>query len=219
MVEELSENTSLSYPTAVRIVAGIEPNFSALSKNPPKFLATACALVREIELDEMLRTLSYHPTGESIPLTEFLEVRDTYLPVEPTPTHGVYDGVEYSSSIERGFAHNADRDNEVICFLKLPSCYQIPTPIGGHYRPDFGLVLKRRNLRSGDEQEYYFVIETKNTNNVDDRKALTDSERWKIRCAVKHFEALQIEAKFEYRPYVAPVKDYRADFKSKVPQP
>jgi type III restriction enzyme len=219
LIEEISENTSLAYPTAVRIVAAIEPNFAALVRNPPKFLAGACALIREIELDEMLRTLSYHPTGESIPLTEFLEVRDTYLPVEPTPNRGVYDGVDYSSSIERGFAHNAERDNEVICFLKLPQCYQIPTPIGRHYRPDFGLVLKRRNLRSGDENEYYFVIETKSTNNVDDRKALTDSERLKIKCAIKHFQAIEIEAKFEYLPYVAPVKDYRADFKTKVPQP
>ncbi|PAW91611.1 MAG: hypothetical protein B9S33_00005, partial [Pedosphaera sp. Tous-C6FEB] len=69
LVEELSENTALSYPTALEIVSGIE-NFAAVAKNPPKFLAAACALIRDIELDEMLRTLSYHPTGESIPLTE-----------------------------------------------------------------------------------------------------------------------------------------------------
>ncbi len=31
-----------------------------------------------------------------------------------------------------------------------------------------------------DAREYYFVIETKSTNNLEDRKALTDSERWKI---------------------------------------
>ena len=33
------------------------------------------------------------------------------------------------------------------------------------------------------------------------------------------FDALGIEAKLNYRPYVAPVKDYKADFKTKVPQP
>ena len=41
----------------------------------------------------------------------------------------------------------------------------------------------------------------------------------KIKCAMKHFDALRIEARLEYRPYVAPVKDYAADFKAKVPQP
>lgn len=167
----------------------------------------------------MLRTLSYHPTGESIPLTEFETVIETFLPIEHTPNRGVYDGVPYSSSIERGFTKAAEADNEVVCFLKLPKCYRIPTPIGQYYEPDFGLVLKRRHLRSGDEKEYYFVIETKGTSNIDDRKALTDSERWKIKCALKHFDALGIEAKLDYLPYIAPVKDYQTDFKSKVPQP
>jgi type III restriction enzyme len=222
LVEELSENTALSYPTALEIVSGIE-NFATVAKNPPKFLSAACVLIRDIELDEMLRTLSYHPTGESIPLADFLPVIDTFLPVEPTPQRGVYDGVAYGSSIERAFTKDAEGDNEVVCFLKLPKCYRIPTPIGrdnqGFYEPDFGLVLKRRNLKSGDAREYYFVIETKSTNNVDDRKALTDSERWKIKCALKHFDALGIEAKLDYRPYVAPVKAYQTDFKTKVPQP
>jgi type III restriction enzyme len=217
LVEELSENTALSYTTALEIVNGID-NHAAIAKNPPKFLAAACALIRDIELDEMLRTLSYHPTGESIPLTDFLAVIDTFLPVEPTPIHGVYDKIAYESAVERAFAKSAEGDNEVVCFLKLPSCYRIPTPIG-IYEPDFGLVLKRRNLRSNNEAEYYFVVETKNTSNLDDRAALTDSERWKIRCALKHFDAIGIETKLAYLPYVAPVKDYRADFKDKVPQP
>jgi type III restriction enzyme len=222
LVEELSENTALSYPTALAIVSGID-NLTAVAKNPPKFLAAACSLIRDIELDEMLRTISYHPTGESIPLAEFLPVIETFLPVEPAPVRGVYDGVAYDSSIERVFTKAAEADSEVVCFLKLPKCYRIPTPIGGknqgYYEPDFGLVLKRTNLRSREENEYYFVIETKSTNNLDDHTALTDSERWKIKCALKHFEALQIEAKFEYLPYIAPVKDYQTDFKTKVPQP
>lgn len=218
LVEELSENTALSYTTALQIVSGIE-NFATVTKNPPKFLAAACALIRDIELDEMLRTLSYHPTGESISLAEFLPVIETFLPVEPTPRHGVYDGVAYGSSIERSFTKAAEADNEVVCFVKLPKFYRIPTPIGHFYEPDFGLILKRRNLKSGDAREYYFVIETKSTNNLVDRKALTNSERWKIKCALKHFDALGIEAKLDYLPYVAPVKEYQSDFKTKVPQP
>jgi type III restriction enzyme len=136
-----------------------------------------------------------------------------------TPHRGVYDRAACDSQIERSFALSADQDNEVVCFLKLPPCYRIPTPIGEFYEPDFGLVLKRRNLKSGDEREYYFVVETKGTNQLEGRKALTESERWKIKCALKHFDALGIEAQLDYRPYVAPVQDYRADFKTQVPQP
>jgi type III restriction enzyme len=222
LVEELSENTALSYPTSLAIVSGID-NLAAVTKNPPKFLSDACALIRDIELEEMMRTLSYHPTGESIPLTEFKEIIDTFLPVEPAANRGVYDGVAYESTYERSFTKDAEKDNEVVCFLKLPKCYRIPTPIGhgneGFYEPDFGLILRRRNIQNGNENEYYFVIETKSTNNLEDRKALTESERLKIKCALKHFEALGIEAKLDYRPYVAPVKDYTDDFKTKVPRP
>ena len=217
LVEELSENTALSYPTALEIVSGLT-NFAAVSKNPPKFLAAACAIIRDIELDEMLRTLNYHPTGESIPLAEFLKVIPTFLPIEATPVRGVYDGVACDSTYERSFTKAAELDNEVVCFLKLPSFYRIPTPVG-IYEPDFGLVLKRKRIKSGEENEYYFVVETKSTNNLDDRKALTDDERLKIQCAMKHFEAIEIEAQLDYRPYVAPVKDYQADFKAKVPLP
>lgn len=222
LVEELSENTALSYPTSLAIVNGIE-NLAAVTKNPPKFLSDACALIHDIELEEMMRTLSYHPTGESIPLTEFKEIIDTFLPVEPATIRGVYDGVAYESTYERSFTKDAEKDNEVVCFLKLPKCYRIPTPIGhgnqGFYEPDFGLILRRRNMKSGNENEYYFVIETKSTNNLEDRKSLTESERLKIKCALKHFEALGIEAKLDYLPYVAPVMDYTDDFKTKVPRP
>jgi len=218
LIEEISENTALSYPTAAKIVAGLD-NFSAIAKNPPKFLAQANALIRAIELEEMMRSLSYHPTGESLPLAALLPVIETYFPIEPTPQRGVYDGVAYQSTPERSFTQGAENDNEVICFLKLPDCYEIPTPVGQCYRPDFGLVLKRKNLTSQAEAEYYFVIEVKSTNNLDDAKALTETERMKIQCAMKHFEAIKIEAKLSYVPYVAPVKDYRADFKPKVPTP
>ena len=218
LFEEISENTALSYPTTAAIVTRVA-NLAAIARNPPKFIAHAVSLIKSIELDEMLRSLSYHPTGESIPLTEFQEVIETFVPYVDTPHRGVYDRAACDSQIERSFALSADQDNEVVCFLKLPPCYRIPTPIGEFYEPDFGLVLKRRNLKSGDEREYYFVVETKGTNQLEGRKALTESERWKIKCALKHFDALGIEAQLDYRPYVAPVQDYRADFKTQVPQP
>lgn len=215
LVEEMSENTSLSYPTIFRILHGFD-NHAAVVRNPAKFLAAACAAIRRIELDEMLRTLSYHPTGESLPLEEFEPMRETFLPVEPTPARGVYDGVPCDSSVERSFASAAERDDQVVCFLKLPAFYEIPTPIG-MYRPDFGLVVQRRSLREGTSDDFYFVIETKSTNDLDDLRALTEAERLKIRCALKHFEALQIEARLHYRPYLAPVADYHAGFKDKLP--
>jgi type III restriction enzyme len=65
------------------------------------------------------------------------------------------------------------------------------------------LVMKRKSLKTGTESEYYFVIETKGTNDINDKKALTDSEVYKIKCAMKHFETLGVEVH-----YKAPVKEY-----------
>ena len=76
---------------------------------------------------------------------------------------------------------------------------------------------RRRSIRTGAQDDYYFVIETKSTNNLDAPRALTESERIKIQCALKHFEALRIEAKLDYLPYKAPVKDFKGDFKEKLP--
>jgi type III restriction enzyme len=217
LVEELSESSSLSYPATLKIVQGLT-NFSQVVKNPRRFAREATAKIREIELEQMLRGLSYQTTGHSISLTEFKESFPTYLPTRETPNRGIYDKVicDSNSNPEREFAGSADTDTEVVCFLKLPNFYEIPTPIG-MYRPDFGLVVRRRRLISRDEFDYYFVVETKGTNNLSDTKALTSNERYKIECAKKHFEALGIDTNLEYQIYHAPVQDYQRDFKSKVP--
>jgi type III restriction enzyme len=86
--------------------------------------------------------------------------------------------------------------------LKLPSYYKIQTPIG-EYEPDFGIVMRRKQLKSGKESEFYFVVETKGTNDINDKKALKESEVYKIKCAMKHFDALGIDVE-----YKAPVKEF-----------
>ena len=132
-----------------------------------------------------------------------------------TPNHGVWDKTLYDSKLERDFAIAADdnyKNPDVVCFLKFPTWYKIPTPIG-NYEPDFGIVLKRVSLRNSQEQqEYYFVIEIKGTNDIADKRALTPHEIARIKCAVKHFRSLGIEA-----VYKAPIREY-STFKAKAEQ-
>lgn len=163
--------------------------------------------IRYIELDEMLRALDYRITGETFDISQFEQpIFKNTDRIEPTPNRGIYDYIIWDSEYEREFAREADCDAEVVCFLKLPSFYVIKTP-AGEYNPDFGLVLKKKKIRAESGSEYYFVIEIKGTNSPDDRKALTENEIYKIKCAIKHFEALGIEAKVNY---LAPVKEYDA---------
>ena len=203
LVEEISEGTSLAYPIVIRILREVT-NRSAIAANPARFIHEASSRIREIELDELLRGLTYASSGEEFDISRLEPSIVTYADTIETPNRGLYDRVVFDSSFERDFAGFADNDNEVVCFLKLPAFYQIPTPIGP-YNPDFGVVLRRKRLRDAKEAEFYFVVETKGTNELADKKALRESEVYKITCALKHFDALGVDAHVNYD---APVKEY-----------
>lgn len=214
-VEEFSEETCLDYRAAANVLLGINKHADFV-RNPPRFIAEAVTAVHRAEMDEMLRGLEYKVVGDyeddfenlfPLILKQALTEGGLFRGVRETPNRGVYDSFIYDSTVESQFGLSAEHDPEVVCFIKLPSWYKIPIPIGNrhtaYYEPDFGLVMKRKSLKTGNESEYYFVIETKGTNDINDKKALTESEVYKIKCAMKHFTTLGVEVH-----YKAPVKDY-----------
>jgi type III restriction enzyme len=208
-LEEFSESTSVDYKASADILLKIN-NHLEFVKNPPRFIAEAIHIMKNVLLDEMFRGLTYNVVGgydeDFDALFPLLVKQNTQFNyprgIRDTLNKGIYDGFVYDSGVESDFGFHAEHDKEVVCFLKLPSWYKIKTPIG-EYEPDFGLVMKRKGLKTGDETEYYFVIETKGTNDINDKKALTESEVYKIKCAMKHFETLGVEVH-----YKAPVKEY-----------
>ncbi len=42
-------------------------NLDQMVKNPPRFIHEASRIIRDVELDEMIRGLDYQITGESYP--------------------------------------------------------------------------------------------------------------------------------------------------------
>lgn len=223
-VEEFSENTGLDYGVAAKILHEID-NHNFFIINPHKFIQEAIAAVHRVEMEELFRGLNYHITGNytenfdslfppviSIPVNH----RNSSIGVRETPKRGVYEAYQHDSTPENDFGLYAENDPEVVCFIKLPSWYKIPIPIGNrhtaYYEPDFGLVMKHRDLKSGNESDFYFVIETKATNDINDRKLLTESEVYKIKCAIEHFKALGVDIH-----YKAPIEKYDA-FKKQAKQ-
>ena len=65
LVEEISESTGLSYYTTFKIVEAIGKD--DFVKNPPQFIHQASPLIKNIELEEMIRGLNYHLTEECFP--------------------------------------------------------------------------------------------------------------------------------------------------------
>ena len=68
LVEEISEGTSLAYPTVFRILRDLT-NRAAIAANPTRFIHEASSRIREIELDELLRGLTYAPSGEEFDIS------------------------------------------------------------------------------------------------------------------------------------------------------
>lgn len=213
LIEELSEKTGLCYTSVLKIIAGIN-NKEQYIKNPPVFMEQAVFKIRQVQLKELVRCAEYQPTGDNYDFKFEDFTRDGCENWVETPNHGVWDKTLFDSNIERDFAKEADKttNTDVLCFLKFPTWYKIPTPIG-NYEPDFGIVLRRKELLSPNEdKEYYFVVEIKGTDDITDTKALTPHEIARIQCAVKHFRALGIEAY-----YKAPIKEYET-FKAQANQ-
>ena len=159
-MEEFSESTALDYRTSAEILHKIT-NHSDFVRNPPRFIAEAIHIMKNVLLEEMFRGLSYNIVGgyeeDFDALFPLLIKQNTQFNyprgIRDTPNRGVYDGYVYDSGVEDNFGLYAENDPEVVCFLKLPNWYKIKTPIG-EYEPDFGLVMKRKSLKTGDETEF-----------------------------------------------------------------
>lgn len=93
----------------------------------------------------------------------------------------VYEYVVYDHDVERKFAQQLDKREDIKLFVKLPGWFQIDTPVG-KYNPDWA-ILKH------DDQKLYLVRETKSTHNF---LKLRTSEADKVRCGQRHFESLGV---------------------------
>lgn len=198
-VQAIGQDSRLSQKAVLRLLQhALDDSHCAQQflRNPVLFAQHASTLIRRAERDHMLRGLRYTPTGDVLPLGTLQLVVETVKDIAHTPQHGLYDQQAIDSGIEKKFAEAADRDPQLLCLLKLPEGYTIPTPVG-QYTPDFGLVFKESGRHAMDlgpksavQEGEFFVVEVKGTHKLDDPKALTPEEVLKIECAARHFEAL-----------------------------
>ncbi|WP_436764457.1 DEAD/DEAH box helicase family protein [Streptosporangium sp. V21-05] len=93
----------------------------------------------------------------------------------------VYQYIVVDSHVERVFAHALMQRPEVKVFVKLPSSFQISTPLGS-YNPDWAMAIERA------DGSRYIVFETKGVNET---ALLRPAEAGKIASARKHFQAVK----------------------------
>jgi type III restriction enzyme len=93
----------------------------------------------------------------------------------------VYEYVAYDSQVEREFAQQLEAREDIKLFVKLPRWFVIDTPVG-KYNPDWAILKEEGEV-------LYLVRETKGTR---DFLQLRTSEADKVRCGMRHFEALGV---------------------------
>ena len=184
IVRLISTEALLKRVTVIRILkeSGRLNDFMA---NPQAFYERALEIVlrnRHAQAVDGIRYIKL--AGETYYAQEIFDGKELLatldknaLPVE----HSLYDHVMYDSEVERNFAESLDADEEVKLFFKIPPRFQIDTPVGS-YNPDWAVYVEKDG-----KEKLYFVLESKGTVSLAE---LRPTERQKIHCGAKHFEAL-----------------------------
>lgn len=201
LIREISSKTSLSPKTTSAILLGLSnKSKSYLIQNPLDFISQAITKIQSVVNSLMLDAVNYSKTSTKLSTEifsqEFQTIRDTVK-----LRKSLYENMPIDSDIEKNFATDLNSSDKVKVFVKLPKKYIIDTPIGS-YNPDFAFVVENIDMNT-NKSTFHFVVETKSTRNILD---LTQDEQIKIKCAIKHFEALGIEPATNAK-YLAPIKD------------
>jgi len=181
----LQNETELTRSTLARILTGSGRLVEAF-ENPQRFLDQVAAILKHELYRLLVDGIKYERiAGDGAEAAwEMVLFKNeeliNYLDALRV-NNSVYEYVVYDSAIEREFAKKLDEREDIKLFVKLPSWFEIDTPLG-KYNPDWA-VLKH------DGQAVYLVRETKSTR---DFLKLRTAEADKVRCGRKHFETIDV---------------------------
>lgn len=197
ILTSLEAATHLTRRTLSRILCGLQ-HLRAIRYNGPLFEKTVQRVILAEMKKLMVKGVSYKPVtiGEKeYNAQELFTDTEGYLDkMIQAGQKCIMDHVVWDSEIEKQFAEDAERNERVKMYVKLPDSFRIHTPLGA-YNPDWALVLEIEG-----KNHLYFVVETKGTDMLGE---LRENEQGKIQCAKKHFETVA-EGQSPAR-YMAPV--------------
>ncbi len=185
VIAYLQKETELTRKTLVKIISD-SGRLNEFAMNPQKYM-DAVALIINRELHRiMIDGIKYEKLTTGIIEWSMQLFNDkeilSYLNNRLEVKKSVYDAIVYDSEIERKFAEDLDKREDIKLFVKLPGWFKVETPIG-EYNPDWAIIKQ-------NDETIYLVRETKSTKNYE---KLRNSEADKIKCGRKHFEALDAD--------------------------
>lgn len=191
-IRRLQDITGLLRKTIIDIV-GKSNRLKEFYINPEEWIKQVSKILLAVKKENLTDGIKYEKSNEYYEQDFIFNDEGLYgykdrNVIEANSDRSLYDHTIYDSDIEKNFAIEADNDDDVVLYAKLPSRFKIDTPIGD-YNPDWVLVLNTDN-----GEKLYFVAETKGTENINDLKG---TEKKKILCGRKHFEVIDTGIKYE----------------------
>ena len=193
LLTELQNRTQLTRGSIRRILLDSE-RLDDFTDNPQHFITTAAAAINACKRLSLVEGIKYQRLGDDCYYAQELFASEEligYLKNMVPAAKSVYDQIIYDSDNEAAFATALEKNAAVKVYAKLPSWFQVPTPLGT-YNPDWAALIE-----DDSGERLYFVVETKGSAFLSD---LRNSERAKVECGKAHFAALRTGASpAEYR--------------------
>jgi type III restriction enzyme len=192
LIRRLMDATGLKRQTIVRILNESQ-RLEDFRFNHEDFITQVSKLINDTKKQFMTDTIKYEKSSELYVAEDIFDDEDlfayeknTLVPANQGKT--VFDHIIYDSVVEKDFAREADNNDGVVLYAKLPSRFVIQTP-WGTYNPDWMLVMYDEK----NKKKLYFVTETKGTLDENERSIQQNA---KIICGRKHFEVVDNELKY-----------------------
>ncbi len=191
----LQNETNLTRKTIVTILQKID-NLDMFKNNPLSFMRQASKIINAHKNQLIVDGIEYKRSDDyyeqklfsTETLYAYLGENGNSVKVNEERGKTLYNYVVTDSNVEKEFAQDAELDDNVKFYVKLPSWFKIRTPLGP-YNPDWAILYE-----VDDEQRLYFIVETKGDTSGDQ---LRPFESAKIRAGEKHFKAVDTDIRFK----------------------
>jgi len=181
IITHLQNETSLTRETIVEILKKIDC-LEDVFKNPEKFVLNITQMIKATLGRLLVNNITYTKVDDYYEMSLFKDEYDAYVDKLFEVTNQdktLYDHIEFDSSVEEEFAKVMEARDDILFYIKLPSWFKIPTPVGEH-NPDWAIIKK-------NGEKVFMIKETKSTCDLD---TIRPSEKDKIRCGTQYSKSL-----------------------------
>ncbi len=185
LVGKIAQGTTLTRRTVTAILKELEPKKLYMFKNnPEEFISKVIRLINEQKATMIVEHITYTESSEEpYDSNIFTAEKNSQsfakaFAAEKAIQDYVFTDGTAEQSVERRFAQELDKADEVCVYAKLPKGFAIPTPVG-NYSPDWAIAFYE-----GTVKHIFFIAETKGSMKSFDFRRIEEA---KISCAEKLF--------------------------------